>query len=308
MHQIAREYNLKLIDLRLSQCDPTDILGFPNIQGNRAGYLPMDTFPIEGDSLPINPENGQAYNGWLLFLDEFNSASVAVQAASYKVVLDRMVGKYNLHKNVAVVCAGNLETDGAIVEQMSTALQSRIVHMEMVVNPVEWVQWASATGLDHRIISFMEFRPTLLYTFKPDHSDRTYASPRTWEFADSFLKIMDANDADMLPLLAGTLSEGVAREFLSYCKIFDQLPTVAEIMANPESIQVPGEPSILFALSGSIADKINKVNINPLMKYIKRLPLEFQVVCVRMVLGRNKELVNDADMQKWLGMHAEALF
>ena len=98
----------------------------------------MGTLAIEGEMLPIKipastdeQTGGQRqptyYAGWLLFLDEFNSASVAVQAASYKIVLDRMVGKGHLHKNVAVVCAGNLESDGAIVEQMSTPLQSRLV-------------------------------------------------------------------------------------------------------------------------------------------------------------------------------------
>ena len=74
--QIAKEYNLKLIDMRLSQCDPTDLLGFPFVKEGRAGYAPMDSFPLEGDEVPVG------YNGWLLFLDELNSASQAVQAAA----------------------------------------------------------------------------------------------------------------------------------------------------------------------------------------------------------------------------------
>lgn len=76
VHQIAQEYGLKVIDLRLSQCDPTDLMGFPTITGNKAGYRPMETFPIEGDPIP------EGYSGWLLFLDEFNSAPPATQAAA----------------------------------------------------------------------------------------------------------------------------------------------------------------------------------------------------------------------------------
>ena len=76
MHQIAEEYGLKLIDLRLSQCDPTDLAGFPQIDATRqkAGYVPMDTYPLEGEEVPTG------FNGWLLFLDEINSAPKAVQA------------------------------------------------------------------------------------------------------------------------------------------------------------------------------------------------------------------------------------
>ena len=76
VHAIAKMYNLFVIDLRLSQCDPTDLLGFPHIFGAKAGYLPMNTFPIEGDKIP------EGYSGWLLFFDEFNSAPPSVQAAA----------------------------------------------------------------------------------------------------------------------------------------------------------------------------------------------------------------------------------
>ena len=172
VQQIANEYGLKLIDLRLAQCDPTDLAGFPTITGEKASYKPMDTFPIEGDTVP------KGYNGWLLFLDELNSAPPAIQSAAYKVILDRMVGNHKLHKNVAIVAAGNLETDNAIVQPMSTALQSRMAHLELVVDSKEWVDWASSNEIDHRITSYINFRPDALYTFSPDHTDKTYASPR----------------------------------------------------------------------------------------------------------------------------------
>lgn len=313
---IAEQYNLLLIDLRLSQCDPTDLMGFPQINEalQRAGYVPMETFPIEGEELPSRMVDGvmKQYSGWLLFLDEFNSASVAVQAASYKIVLDNKVGKHNLHKNVALMCAGNLESDGAIVEQMSTALQSRLVHMELEVCPIEWGKWAVAKGIDHRITSFIEFQPDLLYTFKPDHTDWTYASPRTWQFADDFLKVLDVGDQDMRPLLAGTITQGVAHEFLVFCQIFNELPKIADIVAAPESIRVSGEPSINFALCGSLAHHATIANIGQLMKYILRMPIEMQMVCLRMTLGRDKSLtntmINNADVQKWLEKHATELF
>ena len=76
VHQIAKVYNLQVIDLRLSQCDPTDLAGFPTIVDGKADYMPMKHFPIEGDPLP------KGMSGWLLFLDEANSAPPAIQAAA----------------------------------------------------------------------------------------------------------------------------------------------------------------------------------------------------------------------------------
>lgn len=76
IRQIAQEHNLKVLDLRLGQCDMTDLLGFPNIENGRSVYHPPKDIPIEGDEIP------HGYNGWLLFLDEMNTAPKAVQAAA----------------------------------------------------------------------------------------------------------------------------------------------------------------------------------------------------------------------------------
>lgn len=302
VHKIAQDYGLKVIDLRLSQCDPTDLMGFPNIQGHKAGYVPMNTFPIEGDPIP------QGYNGWLLFLDEFNSAPPAVQAASYKVVLDRMIGQYHLHKNVAIVCAGNLEIDNAIVQTMSTALQSRLVHLELTVDTKEWVDWASSNGIDHKITSFINFKPSNLFTFQADHTDKTYACPRTWEFANRLVKTVDSQSPYFLPMLAGTISEGVAREFVGYCKIFNDLPKIEQIIAAPETTKVPEEPSILFAMTGHIAEKANKENCANLIQYLHRFPAEFQIICMRELVRRDKSLLGHEAVVEWYKTNASVLF
>lgn len=304
IHEIAREYGLKVIDMRLAQCDPTDILGFPGVdeKTGKAFYRPMSTFPLETDTIP------DGYNGWLLFLDEFRSAPKGVQAAAYKLVLDRMVGDHHLHNNVAIVCAGNLDTDNAIVEEMSTALQSRLIHLELAIDSDSWINWATQNGIDHRITSFIKFKPEILYTFKPDHTDQTYASPRTWEFANRFVKDLPEIGNDIMPLLAGTLSEGVAREFSVFCRIYKDLPTIAQISMDPTGIPVPTEPSILYALTGSIGNAINEKNIDALMKYIVRLPIEFQVITLREIVRRKKDLLSSPAIQAWVSKNATELF
>ena len=253
----------------------------------------MDTFPIEGDDLP------KGCNGWLLFLDEFNSAPMAVQSASYKLVLDRMVGQHNLHKNVAVVCAGNLETDGAIVQPMSTALQSRLIHLEVDVDVKQWCAWADEEHIDHRITSYLGFRPDQIYTFHPDHTDKTYASPRTWEFAHKLLTVTDLT-RKTLPIFAGTLGEGVSREFMAFCEIQDKLPKMESIEKAPNSTPVPDEPSAQFALCGALAAHMTTKNCDVLLDYINRMPAEFQVTTIRRSAKRNPELLGQPSFGKWV--------
>lgn len=302
VQSVANEYGLKVIDLRLAQCDPTDLMGFPKVTGNRSGYLPMETFPIEEDPLP------DGYSGWLLFLDEFSSAPVAVQAAAYKLVLDRMVGKYKLHPHVAIVCAGNLETDNAIVMPMSTALQSRLIHLELQVESGEWVDWAIQANIDHRITDYIKFKPHNIYTFNPDHSDKTYACPRTWEFANRLLTGISPLDPIAIPILSGTLSEGVAREFISFCRIYEGLPKISDLIKNPANTPVPDEPSVLYAITGSLAQNIKESNLESIMEYVNRLPKEFQVICLRETLKRNSELLKHKSIQQWVIINGTELF
>ena len=254
----------------------------------------METFPIEGDEVP------EGFNGWLLFLDEFTSAMPAVQAAAYKLVLDRMVGIRHLHERVKIVCAGNREEDNAIVQPMSTALQSRLGHIELVVNVKEWVELAQNLGFHHRITDYIQFKPAALYTFKPDHTDTTYASPRTWEFADKNMKKAGDEHPLLLHMLAGVLSEGVAREFLSFCKIYADLPKPDDIARNPMGVPISNEPSILFALCGCISNQMTEQNIDNLIRFVKRLPMEFQVIALRETIRRNKELRKTSAIRNWI--------
>lgn len=299
---VADKFNLKLIDIRLAQCDPTDLNGFPQIENGKASYIPMDTFPLEGDHIP------DGYSGWLLLFDELTSAVKATQAAAYKIILDRAVGLNKLHKNVAMMAAGNLSTDNAIVEEMSTALRSRMVHIQVGVDAKEFIDWGIENDIDHRITSFIEAMPDKISTFNPDHSEETYACPRTWEFANRILKDADMSDPDLLPMLAGTVSEPVARELMVFFKIHADLPKFAAIEANPIGIPMPDGKSILFALTSSIAYQVGAATIHNIMKFVKRMPVEFQVTTLRQIIKRDKKMLSHADIQEWIATSATKLF
>ena len=320
---VAKKNNLILIDLRLSQCEPTDLLGLPNINQTlkRSGYMPMDTFPLAGDELPImldekgspvldSEGNNVRYNGWLLFLDEFNSAERQTQAAAYKVILDRMIGMFHMHEKVFPLCAGNLETDGAIVEAMSTAMQSRLCHLEVYADQKEWCEWAITAGIDNRLISFIEYMPKYIYNFRPEHTDRTYSSPRTLEFAHKWLSGFDVTDDDSRPALAGILGHGVASELITFCKIYNDLPKMVDIIANPQGTRVPDdtERGMLFATCGAISHHATKDNVANLLEYVQRFPKDMQIVAGRMMIARNKELLSVKEMIVWYSAFAQYLF
>ena len=301
--QIAEEYSLELIDVRLAGYDPTSIDGFPMVNKDRtkASYVPMSTFPIESDPLP------KGKLGWLILLDELSSAPLSVQAAAYRLILDKQVGEYNLHSKVLMMAAGNLSTDNAIVNRIGTAMQSRMVHFELVVDDEAWVKWAVENKIDHRIISFIRFKPQLLHKFDPKHSDKTFPCPRTWEFLSKIISSWPKVTRNKMAVIAGTVSEGTAREFVGYCDIFADLPTIEQLLQNPDEFVIPSQPSILYAVTGLIAHHINPGNVSKLLRIIEKLPDEFQVVCLREGISKDRTIFHLPEVKEWVKLHAELL-
>lgn len=301
---LANQFNLKLIDMRLSQMDPTDLNGFPTFDknANRSHYAPPATIPLSSDPLPDNKD------GWLLFFDEMNSASNAVQAATYKVILDRQIGEHDIHSNVVMMCAGNKATDRAIVNRLSTAMQSRLIHFTLETNIEDWSQWAVAEKIDPRIVSFLNFKPDLLHKFKSDHADDTFPCPRTWEFAHKLLKQLPPTmSTDHFLILKGTVGEGAASEFVGFCDVYGKLPNFADIIADPLGIPVPTEPDIQYAITALLGDKGDTSTIAPISQFLMRLPIEFQVITFRYLIEKDKKLMTHPSVINWVKANAQRL-
>ena len=309
--QLAKDKKLKFIDCRLSQFDPTEINGFPVIQNGRSTYAPPAVFPLVGDPLPdMLDDDGKTigkYKGWLILFDEYNSASLAVQAATYQPLLDKTVGQHRLHKNVVIACAGNLSTDRAIVNRMSTAAQSRIIHFNIEVSLSDWIDWSYLNNIDHRTRSFIEFRPDLLHKFDPKHTGNTFPCPRTWEFVSKLTGDIKQIGDEHLPLIAGTVGEGAAHEYVAFGKLFGQLPTLKQILTDPKGITMPTRPDITYAMSSLLSSNMTQANGDTLMEYINRMPPEFQVITLKTATKTNPKLVYVAKIQEWIADNANDL-
>ena len=316
LKQIAKALNLLVIDIRLTEYDPTELNGFPFILNPndpydkvKAGHVPMNTFPTEHDEIPINPKTEKPYNGWLIILDEFPSAALSVQAAAYKITLDHMVGSHKLHKKVAVVTAGNKIGDKAIVNRMSTAQQSRLATLMIKVCTKTWLIWAEQENIDYRVRSFIRYKPDLLHKFNPDHADLTFPCPRTWHFISRLCK---ANKWDKIlyekkPLLAGVVGHGACQLFYSFAEIFNDLPTIQSILKDPEGCTIKSEISVQHAAAGLVSHHINNKNADDLIKFLFRLPADLQTITLRNSIARDSTLREAPAILQWASINSKEL-
>ena len=303
IHQLAKDMKLKVIDLRVSQCEPVDMQGFPGVtpEGRMTFHVP-EYFPLENDPIP------EGYEGWLLFLDEFNSGNKQTEAACYKLILDKAVYKHKLHSECLIVAAGNLTSDRAIVNTLSTATTSRFTHYKLISDHKGWVAWAFANNIDPRIISFIKFKPAILNNFNPKSTEMTFPCERTWEFASRTIKGIKNIDHLTKVRLAGTIGEGAAVEFTAYCKIFESLPTIESILLNPTGWKVPTEPDQVYAITTMLASSITPNNITKLIKAIERLPIEFQVITLKDIHKKYPKIKDHPVIKAWAGNNAATMY
>lgn len=285
MASVADELRLKMIDHRLSTSAREDMSGLPRFTENRAKFVPFeDLFPLEDDPIP------KGHEGWMLFLDEINSAPKEMQAPAYKLILDRMVGQHKLHPNLVISAAGNLDTDRAITNPFSTALKSRVVHLELEVCFEEWLyDVALKQGYDNRIIAFLNQYPSLLMDFNPSSQEHTFCCPRTWEFVNRLVK----NREELEPittLLAGTITSGVAVNFVQFAAIWRSLITVEQILNDPYTCPIPHDNSLKWATISHMMEKTTADNFDKLAAYADRFSLDFRVLFYRAVLVRAPKL------------------
>ena len=288
--KFCKEYRLKLIDVRLTTLIPEDLQGFPMRDGDKASYLPFDTFPIDTDEVP------EGYDGWCIFFDEFSSATKQLQAACYKVILDRMVGNHKLHSKVVMVCAGNKRTDNAIVSPMSTALRSRVITYNLEPVWADFNEFAIEEDFDHRITGFLEMHPEKLFNMQPDVTDDTFGCPRTYEFLNRLTKGREIN-FDIAPRIAGTIGTGLTTEFITYAMEYEKIPKMGSIIAEPQDTPVPTQHdlgarhAIISMIMQSFGEReYTDKELGSILMYVDRFPVELQIVFTRGLVLRAPEL------------------
>ena len=239
--EVAQLHSVPLIDIRLSQLEPSDLRGIP-FRSNE-----LVEWAVPG-MLPDKERHG---NAGILFMDEITSATPAVSAAAYQLILDRCLGEYRVPQDWVIFAAGNRQGDRGVTYSMPTPLANRFTHFSFDVNLDDWVLWAHQHSIDERIIAFLRFRPELLFDFDPALDPVAFPTPRSWEFAHHALKKFDSNKSILPSALQACVGDAAGIELNAFIENLDNLPDVEAIIAG-ESVPVPESIDLQYALAASL--------------------------------------------------------
>jgi hypothetical protein len=250
--EITQELGGHMIDLRMAQMEPTDLRGIPyfNKDNGKMDWAPPIDLPDE--------ELASQYPMIVLFLDEMNSASPAVQAAGYQLILNRRVGKYKLPDNVVMVAAGNRDSDKGVTYRMPMPLANRFIHLEMKPDFTSWQVWAVENKIHKDVVGYLSFAKQDLYDFDSKSSSRAFATPRTWTFVSELLGEDDTDNDTLFNLIAGTIGEGLAVKFAAHRKLSGKMPEPIDILNGKVKDLEVKEVSAMYSLAISMCYELKE--------------------------------------------------
>ena len=250
--QIGARHAAPVIDIRLSQMEPSDLRGIPFRSNQQVEWAVPAILP---DSERHGPKG-------ILFLDEITSAPPSVSAAAYQLILDRKLGEYEVPPGWAIFAAGNRQGDRGVTYTMPAPLANRLSHFEVETNLDDWVLWAYRNDIDERVIAFLRFRPELLFDFDPAHNPVAFPSPRSWEFAHRSLQKF----GDQPALLQGTMQACVGPaagiELHAFVNSLDKMPDLDSIIEGKE-VPTPDEIDLQYAVAAALVGRAIKARDNP---------------------------------------------
>ncbi len=274
------------IDLRLAMLDETDVGLFPDkrelkvtengeevLRAFLDHIVPKWAFFANNPPAKKDKNDKLPYCGTLIHFEELNRAPLAVRNAALQILLERCIGfEFEFNENVFMVSTGNLgEEDGTDVEEFDSALNGRLIHIEHTLSFEEWVEYWAKDNIQAIIIRYLTAHPEFYYQGKKSRTekDKSYASPRTWEFLSNYITANYSFNAppqqwiqDMLMLGHGYIGAGTSVKFCKYVKDVLKI-SIQDIMNRYPQLQSEGV-SFTRDKKSELLQDLRQVEVNKL--------------------------------------------
>lgn len=288
--QAAEDAGADLILSHPAVADPTDAKGLP--------WVVKDGKDTHATFLPFGELRRalSATKRTVWFLDDLGQASPAVQASYMQLLLARRVNGHRLSDEVTFIAATNRRTDRAAVSGILEPVKSRfgtIVELQPDVD--DWCRWAIDRDIPPEIIAYIRFQPDNLSKFAASADISNCPIPRTWSHVARILGL-GLPPGIQHAAIAGAIGDGAATEFTAFLRLYAELPSVDQILIDPDSVKVPTAPATLYALSGALAHRTTAQNFGRVAKFVDKMlgagKGEFGVLLIRDAMQRDPKITS----------------
>ncbi len=259
---VAKHFELPLIEARLSTKDEAGMTGIPDFEGSKeagVSYFLATSWFKRACEEPV-----------VLFFDEMNRAMPQIMQAAFQVVLDRELGNdangvaRRLHPETRVFAAINAGNEYD-VNEMDPALLRRFWVCEFQSDADDWLLWAADNGISRALQDFIRVNPNELRidpsTVEPG---KVVANPASWHRLNDSLDHMGWG-ADQF---AG---QGVPEGFYHVCAGFVGTEAAAKFIDHVKSMVSDVTAADVLDNWDGVADRVDRQDAGQMNKIVDRV-------------------------------------
>jgi MoxR-like ATPase len=242
IRELAKEYKVGFIDVRLAQREPVDIRGLPVPTDHGVEWQVSAEWPRDPKS-----------KGIILF-DELTASDRSLQVAAYEFILDRRLGDlYKVPDGWYICAAGNRTEDRAVSTTMSSALANRFLHVELENNADNWLEWAVKNDIHPSVSGFIRFRPGMLFNQENENLERGWPTPRSWERVSTMMKVLPDDESLIRHTVYGLVGNRAGVEFIAFHKTAQNLDIKEMMLDTTKKVVIPQQADLRYALCAGVA-------------------------------------------------------
>lgn len=314
-----------------STMDPVDMAGLPMAVVAESGRtITENVCPWWLDeALTMAEKYGQA----IVFFDEINSTTPAVQAAMLTALQSRRIGRYVIPNNVYLIAAGNPADQAADGWLLAPPMANRLVHIDFVPDIEDWfagmlLGWNKDFMPEEErksrssIVGFLRNNSKYIsdYPDTPEEAAGAWPSMRTWDNLSEMLGQIKGSDARRITI-KGNVGKDAGDAYSVWAKN-TQIPEYETVINHPENVQWEAlDAGVLHVTLSTVVDFLDEYNLAATLKVfdIARarntkiqvpsalvMPLINQAKSVFRAAGKELDLMLMQDLLKVYGKEVEA--
>lgn len=319
VHAYARSINYAVDTMILGNIPPVDVGGIyaPDFQRKELVHF-VTTRLIGGSSFPTDKD------GLIVFFDEIGSAAEDTQVAIQSLLQEMAMDGREVDPNVMFVCATNLPEHTGGANDLVASLRSRLCLVNFRFNIESWFHMAR-TEWDTlpELYAFHQWKEgsALLGEDNANSAQLSNPDPRGWNKVNYGLRAamqtkgcetafdLFALHGDLVRMIvSGQVGDAMSHEFCGFLKAQGELPTVREVINNPDAAAVPNgsceQYAIVYNLEYAMsrlgdAGRIPSDTIESVYTYIKRLPRPMAVLAFRKITKTVEQFTKHSGFSKF---------
>ena len=253
----------------------------------------------------------------IIMLDEISKANKLLQVIFTRLMLERTVGDVKLPAGSIVFATGNNTSDG-----VGDTLSAHVLNRLCVINvrkpdAKRWGVWATDNSISRIIRAWVAMNPSCLasyldggqeqnpYIFDPAKPITSFVTPRSLVGASQVVENTNklgkyVTQAALAGLCGGAFAESVA----AFMAMEKEWVKVQDILSDPDNIQIPERPAVLFHAMFSAVDVIETQDeLTAFMKFVARIKSEEVQNCFYSMAFESKRTArlarNNNEMRQW---------